>query len=174
MIINYRMNSGFIPPGHWVHSAEGGGRNIGEACHIYDLFNFFTGSEVESVIASSIKPKTEQFFRNDNFIATLRYKDGSVCNLVYTALGAKDVSKEKIDVYMDGKIVQLDDYKKTIVHGAKTNGLETTLSEKGQLQELKEFGESMKKGDGYPIPLWQLIQATEISFRVESCLTGME
>ena len=37
-MINYRMNAGFFPQEHWVHGPQGGGRNIGEACHIYDLF----------------------------------------------------------------------------------------------------------------------------------------
>ena len=38
-ILNYRMNAGYIPMDHWVHGDEGGGRNLGEACHIYDLFH---------------------------------------------------------------------------------------------------------------------------------------
>lgn len=167
LIINYRMNAGFIPKDHWIQAGEGGGRNIGEACHIYDLFNYFTESKVESVTASSIVPKTEQYLRNDNFIATIKYKDGSVCSLIYTSFGTKDVSKEQMDVYVDGKIIQLDDYKKTTMHGMKVKGLETAIVEKGQLEELREFGESIKNGDGYPIPLWQMVQATEISFEVE-------
>jgi predicted dehydrogenase len=170
LIVNYRMNAGFIPKDNWVHSAEGGGRNIGEACHIYDLFNCLTGSEVESVSAASITPTTEQYLRNDNFIATLKYKDGSVCNLIYTSLGSRDVSKEQMDVYMDGKIIQLDDYKKVSVFGARVKGLDTTIPQKGQLEELKAFFASIKSGGGYPIPLWQMVQATEISFEVEGQL----
>jgi predicted dehydrogenase len=170
LIVNYRMNAGFIPKDNWVHAAEGGGRNIGEACHIYDLFNCLTGSEVESVSAASITPTTEQYLRNDNFIATLKYKDGSVCNLIYTSLGSRDVSKEQMDVYMDGKIIQLDDYKKVSVFGARVKGLDTTIPQKGQLEELKAFFASIKSGGGYPIPLWQMVQATEISFEVEGQL----
>ena len=67
VIINYTMNAGFIPGEHWVHSQVGGGRNIGEACHIYDLFNFFTDSEVKSINAVSIDPETKQYNCNDNF-----------------------------------------------------------------------------------------------------------
>lgn len=171
MIINYRMNAGFIPGDHWVQTTEGGGRNIGEACHIYDLFNYFTGSEADSVSASSITPKTRQYLRNDNFTATVTYKDGSVCNLIYTALGSKDVSKEQMEIYVDGKIIRMDDYKKTTVHGSGTKGVETAMAEKGQMEELRAFAESIRTGDGYPIPLWQLIQATEISFAVESYIT---
>lgn len=167
LIINYRMNAGFIPRDHWVQTTEGGGRNIGEACHIYDLFNHLTNSEVETVSASSINPNTKQYLRNDNFTTTITYKDGSLCTLIYTSLGSKAVSKEQMEVYVDGKVIQLDDYKKTTVFGTRAKGLETAIPEKGQLEELRKFGASIKNGDGYPIPLWQMVQATEISFEVE-------
>ncbi len=61
IMVNYIMNAGFIPKDHWVHTEEGGGRNIGETCNIYDLFNYFTNCEVSTVKATSINPKTEQF-----------------------------------------------------------------------------------------------------------------
>jgi len=161
------MNAGFIPKKHWVHTDEGGGRNIGEACHIYDLFNFFTESDVETISASSINPKTEQYNKNDNFVATIKYKDGSLCNLTYTALGTGEVSKEQMEIYVDEKIIRLDDYKKLEIFGVKIKGLENKIQKKGQYEELIEFAKSIKEGIGYPIPLWQLIQATEVSFEVE-------
>jgi len=167
MIVNYQINAGFIPKNHWVHTEEGGGRNIGEACHIYDLFNFLTESEVESVSAASISPKTENYARNDNFIATIKYKDGSVCNLIYTALGNKKVSKEQMDIYVDGKIICLNDYKNLEIFGTRVEKIETKIQNKGHYEEMIEFAKSIKENDGYPIPLWQLVQATEISFEVE-------
>ena len=41
LIMHYRVNAGYIPPDHWVHSHEGGGRIIGEVCHFVDLLSFF-------------------------------------------------------------------------------------------------------------------------------------
>ena len=38
LMITYRMNAGHIPLDSWIQGEEGGGRNLGEACHIYDLF----------------------------------------------------------------------------------------------------------------------------------------
>jgi predicted dehydrogenase/threonine dehydrogenase-like Zn-dependent dehydrogenase len=167
MIINYRMNVGYIPLNHWVHTEEGGGRNIGEACHVYDLFNFLAGAESESIVAKSINPRTEQYGRNDNFIATIGYSDGSVCNLVYCALGTREVAKEQMEIYVDGKIISLDDYEKLEIRGARIKGLETRIQEKGHSEELIRFAQSVKGASDNPIPLWQLIQATEISFEVE-------
>src|SRR5262249_61254662 len=44
LLVNYRMNAGYLPDAHWAHGPEGGGRNIGEACHIYDLVQAVTAS----------------------------------------------------------------------------------------------------------------------------------
>jgi len=170
MIINYRMNAGFIPKNHWIQTEQGGGRNIGEACHIYDLFNFFTESEVESISASSITPRTEQYTMNDNFVGTIKYKDGSVCNLTYTVLGTKEIPKEQMEIYVDEKIILLNDYKKLEIFGAKIKGMETKMQKKGHYEELIELAARIKEGNESPIPLWQLVQATEISFKVEEQL----
>lgn len=171
MIISYRMNAGYIPKEHWVHSIEGGGRNIGEACHIYDLFNYFVESRFLSVDAVSIKPTTEQFVSNDNFTATIKYEDGSVCNLIYTALGTKSVPKERMEIYVDNKVIYLDDYKDLKIFGSKEKGFESKTQDKGQYNELLKFAESIKNNIDL-IPLWQLVQATEISFEVEKKISS--
>jgi predicted dehydrogenase/threonine dehydrogenase-like Zn-dependent dehydrogenase len=169
VVINYTMNAGFIPGEHWVHSEVGGGRNIGEACHIYDLFNFFTDSEVKSINAAGINPRTKQYNSNDNFIATLKYEDGSLCNLVYTALGSVDFPKEQMEIYFDNKILFMDDYKSLKIFGSKEKGISSAIQDKGLYGIISKFGKSVKSGEAL-VPLWQLIQATEISFEVEKQL----
>jgi len=168
LLINYRMNAGYIPKEHWVHSEEGGGRNIGEACHIYDLFNFFTGSEFYSISAHSTTPLPEQYLINDNFSATIKYKNGSVCNLTYTSMGSRVAPKEQMDVYFDGKNLYLNDFKELYLYDARIKLLDKGIQDKGHLNELKSFGEYLKgNSKAQVIPLLQLIQATEISFEVE-------
>ena len=96
----------------------------------------------------------------------MKFKDGSICNLVYTAIGAKDYPKEQMRIYFDGKVIFLDDYKEMKIFGARIKGLKMK-QDKGHLDEIEEFAKSIKEDTGYPIPLWQLIQATKISFEVE-------
>ena len=160
LVINYRMNAGFIPLEHWVHGEEGGGRNIGEACHIYDLFTYLTGSKVSKVDAHSIKSST-----HDNFIATISFQDGSIVTLTYTSLGSKDHPKEQMEVYCNGKVLFINDYK-----SLNYPKIETTLSEKGQKEELIALSKTIKDGGSWPIPLWQQAQAMEIAFEVEKVL----
>jgi predicted dehydrogenase/threonine dehydrogenase-like Zn-dependent dehydrogenase len=169
MIVNYRMNAGYIPSDHWVHGPHGGGRNIGEACHIYDLFNSLTGSQPVEVQARSIVPASGHWRRDDNFVATVRYADGSLCTLTYTSLGSKEFPKERFDIFVDGKVLVLDDYKRLEVTGAKAGWKGLTI-EKGQFEELVALAEAFKPGGKWPISLADQLSATRVSFAVEKQL----
>jgi predicted dehydrogenase len=167
MILNYRMNAGYIPPDHWVHGEEGGGRNLGEACHVYDLFTFLTGSHIRAVEAMSLRPSTGNYRSSDNFVVTVRFDDGSVASLTYTALGSKEFPKESLEIYMAGKVIEMKDYRRLTIHGAKIRGLETKNQEKGHPEELDAFARAVREGGEWPIPLWQQLQAMEIALLVE-------
>ncbi len=168
-IFNYRMNAGYIPPDHWVHGSEGGGRNLGEACHIYDLFSYLADKEVTEISAHAIAPRTRHYQRNDNFVATMSFADGSVATLTYTALGAKDYPKEMADLYVDGKIAVLKDYRSLDVLGVKGKSLKTTVQDKGLRDELIAFGDAINSGN-WAIPWSEQLQAAQIAFEVEKQL----
>ncbi|MDI1264398.1 MAG: bi-domain-containing oxidoreductase [bacterium] len=166
MIVNYRMNAGYIPSDHWVHGPHGGGRNIGEACHIYDLFGALTGSQPVDVQATTIVPASGHWRRDDNFVATIRYADGSVCTLTYTSMGAKNFPKERADIFVDGKVMVLDDYKSLTVTGGKGDWKSMTM-EKGQYEELKALADAFKSNGQWPISLADQVAATRVSYAVE-------
>jgi len=172
MILNYQMNAGHIPSGHWVHTEEGGGRNRGEACHIYDLLTYLTDSTVASVEARAIRPATAYYSSSDNFVATLTFADGSVATLTYTALGSREHPKEQCAVYMDGKVLVLEDYRRLSIAGGTDKGLDTRLPAKGHREALEAFACTLRQGGEWPIPLWQQVQASEIAIRVEHQLRG--
>jgi len=167
IIVNYRVNAGYLPLDHWTQTEVGGGRIIGETCHMFDLFNFFTEAEVESIDVSAISPKTSKISSRDNFTATLKYTDGSICTLTYSALGSTDLPKEYIEVFCDNKILVIDDFKKFKVYGSKEKGWSPRAQDKGHLEELKEFAKCIKEGNRPPISLEKLISATKISFLVD-------
>jgi predicted dehydrogenase len=167
LIVNYRMNAGYLPPEHWVHGPEGGGRNIGEACHIYDVFAFLTGAEPSKVSANSIAPSGKQWGRNDNFVATIEYADGSLCTLTYTALGSKDYPKEQMELFCDGKVLSLDDYKSLAVSGTHAAGWRSLAQDKGQLEELRALAACLREGASWPIPLQEQLDTTRVSLEVE-------
>jgi predicted dehydrogenase len=170
MIIDYRMNAGQLPSDHWTLGPEGGGRNLGEACHIYDLFTYLTGARFTGINVSAITPATTYYRRNDNFTASITFEDGSVANLIYTALGSKDHAKERLEIFADGKVIALDDYKTLTIAGGGGRPLKTRLPEKGQREELEAFAQAIRTGGPWPAALWEQEQATRIALHVESAL----
>lgn len=146
MMISYRMNAGYLSPDHWVHGPEGGGRNIGEACHIYDLFAFLTDAEPVSVEATAIGVSAGGIRANENFTATIRYSDGSVASLLYTSLGAASHPKERMDIYTDGKVLSLDDYRTISVSGDSARSWTSPVPQKGQYEELVALADAIGSG----------------------------
>ena len=96
-VLNYTMNAGYIENTHWVHGSQGGGRNIGEACHIYDLFTYLTDSSVDKISAHSLIPSSSHYRKDDNFSVSLTFSNGCVANLLYTSMGNDSVDKEHLD-----------------------------------------------------------------------------
>lgn len=175
LIVNYRMNAGYIPLDHWVHGPEGGGRNLGEACHIYDLFTYLTdGAEVVKIEASAINPTSRQWAKNDNFIASISFADGSVCSLTYSAMGEAGLAKERMEIFADGKAIVMDDYKTVVTHGsrAKSDHYQDATSRKGQFEELQALANALREEGDWPIPLQQLMIASQISLSVETIIRG--
>jgi predicted dehydrogenase/threonine dehydrogenase-like Zn-dependent dehydrogenase len=172
LMVSYRMNAGFLPPGHWTHGPEGGGRNIGEACHIYDLFNYLVGGEAREVHASAVNSRAGTWRADDNFVATLRFPDGSVASLLYTAMGSRDHPKEEMELYVDGLVLQMRDFKSLQVRGAGRRNWSAQAPQKGQFEELRALAEALRGGREWPIPLSQQLNATRISFDVQRQICG--
>ena len=170
MILNYRMNAGYTPLDHWVHGPEGGGRNLGEACHVYDLFNSLTESKCVSMNATALVPRSNHYSSADNFVATLSFDDGSVASLTYTSLGHKSVAKETMDIYCDGKVLTMTDYKCLEVHGCDKPSLNSAEPKKGHKALLDAFAEAIESGHDTSLPLWQQFQATRIALSIDDAI----
>ena len=75
-----------------------------------------------------------------------------------------------MEVYCDGKVFFLEDYKTIQYFGYRGKKISSPFPEKGQKQELIEWAQSIKNNSSWPIPLWQQIQATKISFEVDKLI----
>jgi predicted dehydrogenase len=173
VVMEYRLNAGYIPLDHWVHGAQGGGRNIGEACHMYDVFRFIAGAPVVSVTAAAIDPGQLPYARNDNFAATIGYADGSLATLTYTALGPKSgMGKEHLTVFADGEAYIVDDYRKLTRVSDGAVLWQSGEIEKGHFEELKQFGDAIAAGTASPIGFEELVETTAVSLQIEDLLFG--
>jgi predicted dehydrogenase/NADPH:quinone reductase-like Zn-dependent oxidoreductase len=167
IVADYRVNAGYLALDHWVHGPQGGGRNIGEACHFYDLFDVLTaGATVKDVAAQAIRADG-RLAANDNFVATVSYADGSVCTLTYTALGHRDHPKERLEIFADNAVLVLDDYKSLTVTGG-VRGWSSRTQQKGHAEELAALATAIRSGGAWPIPLEEQLRAMRIAFAVEA------
>jgi predicted dehydrogenase len=117
-------------------------------------------------------PNSKHWRRDDNFVATARYRDGSVCTLTYTALGDKSYAKERCEIFADGKVYALDDFKSASVSTARKPLWKSWTIEKGQREELQALAKTIREGAPWPISLEDQLAATRMSFDVENQLAG--
>ncbi len=165
------MNAGFIPADHWVQDMEtGGGRIIGEACHLIDLMTFLTGSLVDSVVANAFGTNFEE--NTDNVSILLRYRNGSQGVINYFPNGNKAYSKERVEVYSQNRTMIIDNFRQSKYYGFKGSGMKKS-QDKGHYEQFRRFVESVKSGGGATIPFEEVINTTEASIAaVESLTTG--
>ncbi len=173
LMMHYRINAGYIPPDHWVQTKEGGGRNVGEACHMYDLFRYLADCEVKSIEAAAISSSGSTYLPSDNFSATLTYKDGSVATLVYTSMGPKTgLEKEHLEVFVDGEAYSLSDYH-TLIRASDGHVLWTNeITDKGHQNEINKWVKSLRDGDPSPIDAEEIFETTAVSLAIEDLIHG--
>lgn len=151
----YRVNAGHLPAEHWVHSEEGGGRLIGEGCHMLDLLQYLAGSDAYQVTAEALPGESSNRMGNDNFQVTLRFLDGSVGTLIYTSEGGAALPKEYLEVHFDRQSIVLDDFcRLTRYAGGAPKLLHKSAQDKGHRQALEAFGRYLSGKRQAPPMVW--------------------
>jgi len=72
LLINYRINAGFIPLSHWYQDEKQKGRIIGEVCHFVDTMQFILGEKPIRVFTSLIKDVGNKY-NNDNVLLIINF-----------------------------------------------------------------------------------------------------
>ncbi|HEV8348427.1 MAG TPA: bi-domain-containing oxidoreductase [Vicinamibacterales bacterium] len=171
LVISYRLNGGYIPLDHWVQGPQGGGRNIGEACHMYDVFRSLAGAPVRAINAAAIDPDGLPYLRTDNFSATLQYEEGSVATLTYTALGPKaGLAKERIEVFSDGDAFVIDDFKKLTRASDGAVLWQSSEADKGHADEFNRLADAIAGNGPPPIPFDEIVETTAVALHVEDLI----
>ena len=148
----------------------GGGRNLGEACHMYDVFRFLAGAPAEAISASAIRPLPGVYLPTDNFTATITYGDGNLANLVYTSLGPKEgLAKERIEVFCGGEAYVLDDFRR-LERCARQEELWSGPVDKGHSEEIRRLGDALVNGSPPPVPFDELVEVSTVSLAVQDLL----
>ncbi len=170
-VITIRVNGGAIDGTHWTQSTdEGGGRVLGEMCHFVDLARHLAGSAIVSVRADAA---TETGGSGDNVVAEMRFADGSIASVVYTALGDTAISKEYIEMFAGGRAATLDDFRTLTLAADGRARTSSATQDKGRDGQLAAFAASIRSGGDAPIDPAELIETSAAIIAVmDSLRTG--
>lgn len=159
------MNAGDIPADHWTQDPTvGGGRIIGEACHYIDLMRFLAGEKITSFNAVKMGENNFVEITEDKAIITLTFEDGSIGSIHYFANGGKAFPKERIEVFCDDAVLQLDNFRKLTGHGWQGfRKMNLWSQDKGQVSCSKAFMDAVKKGGQSPIPQDEIFEVARVS-----------
>ena len=166
------MNAGEIPKDHWTQDAEiGGGRIIGEACHYIDLMRFLAGSKIKCFYAVKMGKNDFIDVTEDKAVISLSFEDGSMGSIHYFANGGKSFPKERIEVFCDNAVLQLDNFRKLRGFGWKGfTKMNLWSQDKGQGNCVDAFMKSVREGGENPIPQDEIFEVARVSVDIAESL----
>ena len=166
----FQINAGHISKDHWTQDKQlGGGRVIGEACHFIDLMRHLAGSKISSYDIKTMSNSREKI--EDNCTINLNFEDGSFGTIHYLSNGSKTYPKENMKVFVNEKIIELDNFIR--MHGYGWNGFSSMRSfkqNKGQNECVQKFLESIRKGEPSPIPISEIFEVANTTISISDMI----
>lgn len=150
--MTWLINAGYIPADMWVQDrAIGGGRIIGEGCHWIDFMRYVVGEPIVSVSATMMGEVRGVGIRDDKMVISLELADGSVGTLQYFANGHRSYPKETFELFCEGKVLHLDNFKKLAGYGwSSFRKMNLFSQDKGHKAEFSGFVKLVADG-GEPL-----------------------
>ena len=175
LTMTYRVNAGTVGTGSWVvDPVQGGGRLVGEVCHMVDTLQYLAGARVKRVYAQPLPRATGSA---DDALLTLTFDDGSVATIVYASSGDRSLPKERLEVFGDGRAAVLDDFQALTLHaGGRVEriGGKPGSQDKGHAAEIRAFRQAVLNGAPSPIDPEDAAHVTRVTFAaVESARAGV-
>jgi predicted dehydrogenase/threonine dehydrogenase-like Zn-dependent dehydrogenase len=141
-VLDYRVNAGPVPAGHWYGDRRQGGRLLGEVCHFIDTATAILGADVTGVQAYA--GARGELLLADSFVLALQHANGSISTISYASGGSPSTAKERIEVLGAGHTWLIDDFK-TVHRDDKQ--LMSGRQDKGQRAAAAAFRTALRTGD---------------------------
>jgi predicted dehydrogenase len=172
LVMAYRVNAGSVAASSWVvDPVQGGGRLVGEACHMLDVLVDLAGAPIVSVYTQPLGGG------GDDVVLSLAFGDGSIATLTYASGGDRGMPKEYLEVLGGGRSAVLDDFRTLRLYAGgsfASMGGRLSRQDKGHSAELRAFLEAVRKGAPSPVDPEQAAHVTRATFAaVESARTGL-
>jgi predicted dehydrogenase/threonine dehydrogenase-like Zn-dependent dehydrogenase len=165
LAISITINAGRLPPNHWtLDPLVGGGRIVGEGCHFIDLARFLAGSAIRRVGVVSAARADDHTPITDQVSMHLTFEDGSIATIQYLSNGHKTFPKERIELFFDGRILRIDDFKTLEGWGVSVprSGWRQK-ADKGHFALAAAFTTAVQTGGPSPIPVEQVLEVSKVS-----------
>lgn len=165
--ITMTVNAGPVPADHWtIDPVIGGGRIVGEAVHFVDLARFLAGVAIVGHHATAISPQSA--------LIHLEFANGDVASIAYLANGNKLVPKERIEVFCDGTIYQIDNWRKLRVFGdAAIRGTRSWGQDKGQEAMAAAFVAHVRGEAPAPIAPEELFETARVTIAIATAIQAL-
>lgn len=170
----FTVNAGAIPADHWTQNPElGGGRILGEACHFIDLMRHLADCKIVSIQAHKMSNNTAVAVCDDKVAIILGFEDGSFGTIHYLANGSSAFPKERVEVFVEGKVLQLNNFRKLTGYGFKGfKKMHLWQQDKGQKACAKAFVDAIKNGLPNPIPIDEIFEVSQVTLDVVNLLAS--
>lgn len=142
--LTYRVNAGPLPGDSWILGPEGGGRIRGEVCHFVDTLAALCGAAPAEWSGYSTT--------DESVAATLRFADGSIGTILYSAAGPHALAKERIEALGTDVAVAIDDFCELTLYRKGKRSRRRSAQDKGQRALVAAFLAARSAGKP-PIPL---------------------
>ena len=126
-----------------------------------------------SVFFSAIKMGKNNYIETteDKAIITLAFEDGSVGSIHYLANGGKSFPKERVEVFCDNAVLQLDNFRKLSGFGwSGFSKMNLWSQDKGQINCVNAFMNAVKDGSQCPIPQDEIFEIARVSVDIAEML----
>ncbi len=176
-MLYHRIQAPF-PEDSWTHDPDvGGGRFVGEGCHIFDLFCELVEAPPVSVYATGgtfLDPQKVHI--PDSALATITFADGSCATTLINSAGCPTFEKEATEIYCDGKAIYIVNFQRMDYCGFEGRDRETIeldVVDKGHAIEIDLFADAILNDSDSPNGVVKATRAALISYKVnESLKTG--
>lgn len=141
LMIHYRMSRDFLPIQSSDQTGNYAGGVIDEAAAVFELFSFLTNSYPIAISVEALRSSLKNCFPTDNFSVQLSFSDGSVCSLLFTSLSNSATPRDHMEIFFDGKTIELTDFMTLKGYGIASRNFDTQLTtpDKGSDQLLNHF-----------------------------------
>jgi predicted dehydrogenase/threonine dehydrogenase-like Zn-dependent dehydrogenase len=158
------VNAGMIPADHWTQDpAIGGGRIIGEVCHFVDLLRYVTGAPITAVNSGLLRKDGPR----DTLSVTFNFADGSLGTIHYFANGNKAFPKERLEIFGNGRVLQLDNFRRLRGFGwPGFKKMNLWRQDKGHAAEIEAFIAAVRNAGPSPIPFEETEEITRTTLDI--------